>query len=53
MSRFFRMALLAMIAFAVLAPAPAAHAADAPSIAQFLKIRTPGLPDLLPDGWRR
>ncbi|MBK7366844.1 MAG: S9 family peptidase [Candidatus Eisenbacteria bacterium] len=50
MSRFFRMALLAMIAFAVLAPAPAAHAADAPSIAQFLKIRTPGLPDLLPDG---
>ena len=50
MSRFFRFVLLALFAFAAIVPAPPAHAADAPSIAQFLKIRTPGLPDLLPDG---
>lgn len=39
--------LLATIAFAAPAPAPAA---DAPSVAQFLKIRTPGVPVILPDG---
>lgn len=42
--------LLATVAFAVPVPAPAATATDAPSIAQFLKIRTPGTPALLPDG---
>lgn len=30
--------------------APVATAADAPSVAQFLKVRTPGTPVLLPDG---
>ncbi len=42
--------LLAAIALSVPAPAPAAPAADVPSIAQFLKIRTPGTPVMLPDG---
>lgn len=46
--------LAALLVFATIAfslvPAPAATAADAPSIAQFLKIRTPGTPALLPDG---
>lgn len=42
--------MLATIAFTALVPAPAATAADAPSIAQFLKIRTPGTPVMLPDG---
>lgn len=50
MRLFTALALLATLAFGALAPAPAATAADTPSIAQFLKIRTPGVPVLLPDG---
>jgi dipeptidyl aminopeptidase/acylaminoacyl peptidase len=42
------MSLLAMPA--AFAPARTVHAADAPSIEQFLKIRTPGAPRILPDG---
>ena len=42
--------LLALAAPAVLPTARPAHAADAPTIEQFLKIRTPGAPRLLPDG---
>ena len=43
-------ALILTLALSMLLPVPHATAADAPSIAQFLKIRTPGLPVLLPDG---
>lgn len=43
---------IALIALLSCAPVPAASAvaADAPSISQFLKIRTGGVPVLLPDG---
>jgi dipeptidyl aminopeptidase/acylaminoacyl peptidase len=47
------LAITAVLALAAAAPSPlpAARAADAaPSIEQFLKIRTPSVPDLLPDG---
>lgn len=49
MIRFPRLARLAALVLWV-APAASALAADAPSITQFLKIRTPGLPTILPDG---
>lgn len=42
--------LIAALAVAAFVPITAANADDAPSIAQFLKIRTPGIPDILPDG---
>jgi dipeptidyl aminopeptidase/acylaminoacyl peptidase len=50
MRRFVLSALLAVLAITALVPVPAATAGDAPSIAQFLKIRTPGAPVILPDG---
>lgn len=50
MRRFILLALIASLVCAAPAPALAAAAADAPSIAQFLKIRTPAVPVLLPDG---
>ncbi len=53
MSRFLRPLLAVALACGVLA-APrttlGADAAASPTIQQFLKIRTPGAPDLLPDG---
>ena len=51
MPRLIRLLLVAALACGTLAAGRPAFAADAPpSIAQFLKIRTPGAPDLLPDG---
>lgn len=42
-------ALAAALLLPAAAPAPSA-AAETPSISQFLRIRTPGMPTLLPDG---
>lgn len=53
MSRFIRTLLAVALASVTLAAPRAtlgADAAAAPTIQQFLKIRTPGAPDLLPDG---
>src|SRR5262245_25506594 len=41
------MFLCAVLAFILAVPS---HAAGAPGVEQFLKIRTPSSPDLLPDG---
>ena len=50
MRRLFTLAALAACVLAASVTVRAASAADAPTIAQFLKIRTPGTPVLLPDG---
>ncbi len=50
MRRFLAFLLLASFAFGAWAPAPVTAGPDMPSITQFLKIRTPGVPVLLPDG---
>ncbi|MFN8587355.1 MAG: S9 family peptidase [Candidatus Eisenbacteria bacterium] len=50
MSRLLRTLLALALLCGSLALGRAADAAAAPSISQFLKIRTPGAPDLLPDG---
>lgn len=52
MRAFAAIPLLAILAAAAPVPAPAAAAATdaAPSITQFLKIRTPAVPVMLPDG---
>lgn len=50
MRLFGLLTLIAALAISVPAPPTAAAAADVPSITQFLKIRTPGVPVILPDG---
>jgi len=49
--RWFPVLVLAVLLAALpMVPVPSAAAAEAPSITQFLKIRTPAVPALMPDG---
>ena len=50
MSRLIPISLFAILGFIGPVSAVPAHASEAPTISQFLKIRTPGIPRLLPDG---